>query len=78
MKFLPSTPVGVWEFEVESVSNPNELALVVCRPDYPGLFFLNHAARFIWVYLKQGGPFSLLSQEFAAYFGISLAALRRT
>lgn len=70
MKTLPPAPADVWEFEVECVSNPSESGLVVSRPDYPGLFFLNNTARFIWLSFQEGGPFSVLVERFASQFGI--------
>jgi hypothetical protein len=61
-----TAPIEFWQF-------PLEEALVLARPEIPGLFLLNPTSKQIWFAYEQGVPFHSLAQQFAVEFNISVS-----
>jgi hypothetical protein len=61
-----SSSLEVWQF-------PLEEALVLARPEIPGLFLLNPTSKQIWFAYAQGVPVHSLAQQFAVEFQIPVS-----
>jgi Coenzyme PQQ synthesis protein D (PqqD) len=65
----PSLPVvsgDIWEFPVQG-------GLVLARPDFQGLFILNHTASAIWHLLREGLPSGKIAETYASLFSLPVA-----